>query len=354
MENKQTGLRRLRRSRNGLTTRAAAAESKPLDYAFGLVDTICRLAGSDTLIGQNAGRLSQAIADRDTPYLFEHLVRSFSLQGISDRAAWTYMDIHGQPGWQDLQRATAHAPACPKLRSYWSYHGCRYRKDDRTCAEPSIHSKCSVPRHALRNGRLNQTTYSLFLFIRDVMDGDLVGWIDRSLVEANGGRSKDRVHRMGRALVEPLRNVYGVSDKLLNMTLADILLAAPASKPLWLETGSSLIAIDTLVHNLLQRTGIQRTLGAKHKFGPACYATDGCADTIRRVATRIDARQFNPSYPRSFPRFVQQAIWRYCAQSELNVCNGNNIDDGLRCRNGYCALFRRCDRAPLRGQSTED
>src|SRR4051794_28427577 len=103
MGNKQTGPRRLRQSRNGPTTRATAAESKPLDYAFVLVDTICRLAGSDTLIGPNAGRLSQAIADRDTPYLFEHLARSFSLQGISDRAAWTYLDIHGQPGWQDLQ-----------------------------------------------------------------------------------------------------------------------------------------------------------------------------------------------------------------------------------------------------------
>jgi hypothetical protein len=180
------------------------------------------------------------------------------------------------------------------------------------------------------------------------MDGDLVGWIDRSLAEASAGRSKDRVYQMGRALVEPLRNVYGVSDKLLNMTLADILLAAPATQPLWFATGSSMIAIDTLVHNFLQRTGIQRTLGAKHEFGPACYATGGCADIVSRIARRIDARQFNPNYPRHFPRFVQHAIWRYCAQSELNVCNGNNIDDGFRCRNGNCALFRHCDRTPLR------
>lgn len=69
-----------------------------------LVDTVCRLAGSDGLIGSNTGRLAQAILDRDTPYLFEHLVRSFSLQGISDRAAWTYMENHDQPGWQDLRR----------------------------------------------------------------------------------------------------------------------------------------------------------------------------------------------------------------------------------------------------------
>lgn len=160
-------------------------------------------------------------------------------------------------------------------------------------------------------------------------------------------------HRMRHALIEPLRNIYGVSDKVLNMTLADILLAAPASMPLWRETGSSMIAIDTLVHNFLSRTGITHRLGGEHTYGSACYSENGCADIVRRIARRIDARRFNPDYPRSFPRFVQHALWRWCAQSELNVCNGNNIDDGSRCRNGNCALFRRCDRAPLRGQSAE-
>lgn len=69
----------------------------------------------------------------------------------------------------------------PKLRCYWSFHGCGYRKGSRTCAEPGIVSYRSLPRHHLRNGRLNQTAYSLFLFIRDVADGDLVEWIDQTL-----------------------------------------------------------------------------------------------------------------------------------------------------------------------------
>lgn len=138
------------------------------------------------------------------------------------------------------------------------------------------------------------------------------------------------------------------------MTLADILLAAPTSKPLWRETGFSMIAIDTLVHNFLSRTGITHRLGHEHSYGSACYSTNGCADIVRRIARRIDAKQFNVAYPKNFGRFVGHAIWRYCAQSELNVCNGNNIDDGFRCQNGNCALFRRCDRAPLRGQSAED
>ena len=51
---------------------------------------------------------------------------------------------------------------------------------------------CPLPLHEFRNGNLNQLAYSLFLFIRDVAGGDLVGWIDRRLAEAEtgpGGRS---------------------------------------------------------------------------------------------------------------------------------------------------------------------
>jgi hypothetical protein len=38
----------------------------------------------------------------------------------------------------------------------------------------------------LRNGRLNQTAYSLFLFVRDVANGDLVQWIDDQLSACQG------------------------------------------------------------------------------------------------------------------------------------------------------------------------
>src|SRR5258707_82183 len=95
-----------------------------LDHSVMLVDTVCRLAGAERLIGPETSRLRQAILDHDTPYLFEHLVGSFSLQGISDRAAWTYMENHDRPTWQDLQLATARPPPCCKLRGYWSFYEC--------------------------------------------------------------------------------------------------------------------------------------------------------------------------------------------------------------------------------------
>ena len=66
----------------------------------------------------------------------------------------------------------------------------------------------------------------------------------------------------------------------------------------------------------------------------------GCADVLIGIAAGIDARRFNPGFPKVFPRFVQHAIWRYCAQSCLDICNGNQIDDRGRCTNMWCQLVQ--------------
>ena len=153
---------------------------------------------------------------------------------------------------------------------------------------------------------------------------------------------------MAAALIEPMREIYGVSDKVLAMALSSLLLGAPKKMVLWTEVGGSMIAIDTLVHNFLHRTGILARFNANHLYGAACYRPGGCADIIQAVAERIDARQFNPSFPQTFPRFVQHAIWQYCSQSGLDVCNGNRIDDAKRCDNMDCRVRLMCDRVALR------
>ena len=89
--------------------------------------------------------------------------------------------------------------------------------------------------------------------------------------------------------------------------------------------------------------------GADHPYGDRCYQPGGCAEIVGLLAANIDAREFNPTFPVTFPRFVQSAIWRYCAENGLDICNGNRIDDGSRCANGHCQLFRRCDSIALRG-----
>jgi hypothetical protein len=286
---------------------------------------------------EDGNRLRRAIKRGDTPALFDWLFSALSYQGVSNQVAYDYMKRHGRVSWHDLQAKFACRPACPKLRSYWRFYGCRYDKASRTCSEPCHVRRCPLPGHDLRNGRLNQTAYSLYLFIRGIADGDLIAWIDARLHQADDG-SVDRLTAMRRALIEPLREIYGVSDKVLSMAFASILLAAPKAWALWTEVGGSMVVVDTLVHNFLHRTGILRRCDAEHTYGPICYRPGGCADIIMAVAQQIDARAFNPNFPRTFPRFVQHAIWRYCAQDGLDVCNGNRIDDTKTSNSIICSI----------------
>jgi hypothetical protein len=146
---------------------------------------------------------------------------------------------------------------------------------------------------------------------------------------------------------DPLREVYGVSDKVLMMALSQLLLGAPRSRQRWREVGGAMIAIDTLVHNFLHRTGILRRFDAAHAYGPACYQPGGCAEIVETVAGEIDASQFDRRFPKTFPRFVQYAIWRYCSKQGFDICNGNQIDDRKPCENTQCELYPRCDRITL-------
>jgi hypothetical protein len=324
-----------------------------INHAVRLIHAVCGLAGSATLIDNiradlRADKVQAAIRNRDTGPVFDWLMAALSYQGISDQAAYQYMERHGRAAWRDIDQKLGQGVSCPKLKSYRHFHGCRFEKASRTCAEPEHIGGCPLPSHDLRNGHLNQAAYSLFLFIRDLADGDLIGWIDARLQAANGPPGPHRLPRMAAALIEPMREMYGVSDKVLAMALSSLLLGAPKKMVLWTEVGGSMIAIDTLVHNFLHRTGILARFKAKHQYGSACYRLGGCSDIIQIVAEHIDARQFNPTFPQTFPRFVQHAIWRYCSQSGLDVCNGNRIDDSKRCENKECQVRLMCDRVVLR------
>jgi hypothetical protein len=276
-----------------------------INHAVRLIHAVCGLAGSPTLIDEiraelRADKVRAAIRNRDTGPVFDWLMAAVSYQGISDEVAYGYMETHGRARWRQIKQGLDRGVSCPKLKSYWHFHDCRYDKISRTCAEPDHIRRCPLPKHDLRNGRLNQTAYSLYLFIRDVADGDLVSWIDRQLQAANDPPGAARLARMRASLIEPLREVYGLSDKVLTMALSCILLGAPRSMSLWIEVGASMIAIDTLVHNFLHRTGILHRFSADHAYGLACYRPGGCVDIIQAVAEQIDARQFNHYFQRPF------------------------------------------------------
>ena len=333
-------------------------EANPnLAYSVKIVHSICCLAGSPSYIDdvrEDVGErgVIRAIKDHDTPVLFDWLIEVMSFQGISDAVALGYIADHGNVRWSEIAAALARTPSCPKLGGYWRFHDCRYHKGSCTCSEPGHIERCPLPRHLLRNGRLNQMAYSLFLFMRDIADGDFVEWIDRQLSEVDP-EVPDRSAALREAIIGPLRNVYGVADKVLAMALASLLLAAGNRRPLWREVGATFVAIDTLVHNCLHRTGILERLWADHPYGDRCYRPSGCADMLQLIAAKIDAREFNPAFPKTFPRFVQSAIWWYCAENGLDICNGNRIDDDARCGNAHCQLFRRCDRVALHAEHTK-
>ena len=255
-------------------------KTSAIDHAVRVVHSVCCLAGAASLIDDNRADLRAAgipsvIRRHDTATLFDWLVSALSYQGISDQVAYDYMEQHGRATWPDIDAKVAASPTCPKLKSYWHFHDCRYDKISRTCSEPDHIGACPLPTYQLRNGRLNQMAYSLFLFVRDIADGDLVGWIDQQFQGADDPASPNRLPRLCEALIGPLREVYGVSDKVLTMTLSCILLAAPKRLRRWHEVGASMIAIDTLVHNFL--------------VAPASWP--GSLPTIRmgRPATRLAA-----------------------------------------------------------------
>ena len=333
-----------------MTARASVQVNDPMAFALPLIDMACRLAGPTNFIEEGRAALSRqavigAVRRHDTATLFDWLMTVLSFQGIADRLAKQYLRDHGNVSWADIQRDLRRKPGCVKLRGFWAFDGCRYEKGAFTCAEPDQIGRCPLPAHDLRNGRLNQTAYSLFFFIRDIAAGDLVQWIDRRIAAA--GSSPGDLAAVRWALVEPLRGVYGISDKVISMALSQLMLAIGSRRPAWFEVGASFVVVDTLVHNFLHRTGILERFDANHLYGAACYQPNGCADLIDRFARRLDASTFNPTFPKVFPRFVQVAIWRYCSENGLDICNGNQIDDRDRCDNVYCQLRQRCARVAL-------
>src|SRR5262249_55831279 len=158
-------------------------------------------------------------------------------------------------------------------------------------------NRCPVPRHDLRKGALNQAAYSLALFLRDRVGGDLVGYIDQVLERADRGGHPDRIALMRRALMGELVLIYGVSLKVLNMTFANVLIGSDLNRVRWVETGSSMIAVDTLVHNFLHRTGILHQNHADHTYGAACYGPGGCESIIDGLAREIDVHEFDRDFP---------------------------------------------------------
>ena len=188
-----------------------------IDEAVALVTAICHLPGNDQFIRDTkqvakAAGLREAVKRRDTPALFDWLMTSFSFQGISDRIAWDYIERHGNSTWHAIESALAeHRCQCPKLGGFDTYRNCGYRKSAATCQNPVDLADCPVPELPLRKGDLNQLAFSLYYFLRDHCQGDLVGFIDgifAAIDEANlVDPIKAKRDRLDRRLLEGPRRL---------------------------------------------------------------------------------------------------------------------------------------------------
>ena len=152
------------------------------DNAVRLIGRVCRIAAprrlrNDTADSRDHAGLRRAVADHDSPALFDWMVGIIAYQGIADRIASGWMNRNGRMSWEFVEKGLNSRNRCPKLASYWTYHGCQYRKAAQTCANPDKFSTCVIPALPARNGRLAQSAIALFLFIRDICGGDLVGLV---------------------------------------------------------------------------------------------------------------------------------------------------------------------------------
>jgi hypothetical protein len=325
------------------------------DEALALIAAICALPQNATFMEETeelvrSAGIARAVAERDTPVLYAWLMGGFSYQGISDSNAESYIAKYGNADWFEIESGLAEPRGrCPKLDGFDAYRGCGYRKTIRTCGNPEALGTCPVPSLPLRKGSLNEQAFSLFFFIRDRCGGDLVGFLENTI--SSGADGPDPISSGREALLSAFGEVCGVSRKLLSMMLSTLLIGADPERAPWVAVGCSMVAVDSLVHNHLHRTGILAAYGAHHRYGQRCFAENGCEAIIRDLAGRFDTRSVNPRYPASFPRMVQHAIWRFCAASELNTCNGRNIKDDVRCALDWCPLWSRCSRLPLRSPS---
>jgi hypothetical protein len=342
---------RTKNSRPPIAATSRAPHSRPDHRTVSLLEQVCHLAGKPSLISDlqrdaAAEGILAALDHHDSAALFDWMVRRFSFQGVSDVVAHEFMERHGSITWGQVQASLKNEPACPKLHGYWAFGQCGYNKGSQTCNKRNLFRHCPLPAYPLRNGRLNQLAYSLYFFIRDVAGGDFAGWLEWVIETSSAGGNGPDLAR--HALLDALRPLYGVSDKMLTMVFSDLLIAGAHAHPRWLDIGAGMIVVDTLVHNFLWRSGILHRHRAEHSFGPACYAQNGCASIIRAIARKLDARKFNSDFPANFPRFVQHAIWHYCAQDGVNICNGNRIVDDQSCDIAWCPARGACDRIVLR------
>ena len=105
---------------------------------------------------------------------------------------------------------------------------------------------------------------------------------------------------MREAIIAPLREIYGVSDKVLTMALSSVLLGAPKKLRLWREVGAGILQ--------KRRKQGMRCVQPKLDFRrfwhiitplwlPPTLLLQSQMDRIHRLSILLQLRSANPTYP---------------------------------------------------------
>jgi hypothetical protein len=264
--------------------------------------------------------------------LYQYLMEAFLYTGGSDQSnEGHYRKQKVKPSFNKIRKALVSAE-CPKLASFQTFQDCGYRKMARTCTNPDLIATCPLPKFDMKRGTLNQMVFSLYFFLRDVCQNDFYRFVQAQFDQ--GKQTKVQVE----GFIETFSQVYNVGPKLIHMAFSDLFFSKYQDWD-YRRVGAKMVAIDTLVHNFLARTGTLDEYQKPHKYGPACHTQKGCVGVIEEIAQEIDCRKYNPNYPAYFPRLVQLYIWGYCASNGENICNGNKCKQGKP--NRECHLYAR-------------
>jgi hypothetical protein len=293
-----------------------------------------------------------------TRRLYRPLMTSLSYQGIGDLIVYNYLEEHGEISYHQISRRLGQArkdhSLCQRLQGFETFKACGYQKTQPSCNNLPDLPGCPVPSHDLLKGVLNVKAYSFYFYIRDVCQGDILGRLDQLISQHYNPLDGSGLQEARKALVQDLTRVFGIGDKLANMTLSGLLMSDPNNQR-WVRVGQAMVAVDSLVHNFLHRTGILRFYQREHPYGPRC--SRDCLEVLDHLIREVDARKYNPSFPKFYPRFVQFSIWRFCSVVAMDICNGVKIRDSEPCqRNDICPVFDLCDHIALRpkGKEAED
>ena len=275
--------------------------------------------------------------------LYQYLLKAFLLSGGGDQSNHGYyVKQRVKPTFNRVQRAVKGAE-CPKLASFEAFKGCGYRKTKPSCREPAFLRSCPLPSFDMKRGALNHMAFSLYFFLRDVAGGDFYTYVTEHFGQAQpaGGAITDLLD----GFIKKVTTIANVGPKLAHLAMSSLFLCR---YPGWdyHRVGLHMVAVDSLVHNFLHRTGILDSYQLDHSYGPRCHTQNGCLGVIQDLAKHIDCRKFNPTLPAHFPRFVQYHIWAFCAKNAENICNLNKCKPGKP--NQACVLHqqRLCAQLP--------